>query len=207
MTFVHPLVLLALLGIPLLAWWYASQQRQRERAASAFVAPALSPSVAPRRPRWRRHAPMLVFAIALAVLIVAAARPQRSVAEPVTDGAIMLADDVSSSMQSTDVAPSRKGRPTAPRATSWRVFRARSRSGCSSSPGRRPCCSRRPTDHALTQAGLARRVRTSGGTAIGDAITTAINELRSVPRVRGQAPAGRDRADLGRRLERRHRAR
>ena len=37
---------------------------------------------------------MMVFALALAVLIVAAARPQRSVAEPVTDGAIMLADDV-----------------------------------------------------------------------------------------------------------------
>ena len=94
MTFVHPLVLLALLGIPLLAWWYAGQQRHREQAASAFVVPALIPSVAPRRPRSRRHIPMLLFALALAVLIVAAARPQRSVAEPVTDGAIMLADDV-----------------------------------------------------------------------------------------------------------------
>ena len=190
MTFVHPLVLLALLGIPLLAWWYASQQRHRERAASAFVAPALSPSVAPRRPRWRRHVPMLLFAIALAVLIVAAARPQRSVAEPVTDGAIMLADDSSSSMQSTDVAPSREG--AAHRAASHFVANVPSAVQVGLLEfARTPTVLQSPTtDHALTQAGLARRVRTSGGTAVGVAITTAINELRSVPRVAGKRPPG-----------------
>ena len=38
---------------------------------------------------------MLAFALAAAILIAAAARPQHSVAVPVTDGAIMLANDVS----------------------------------------------------------------------------------------------------------------
>jgi Ca-activated chloride channel homolog len=188
MTFVHPLALLGLLGIPVLAWWYASQQRRRARAASAFVAPALGESVAPRRPRWRRHVPMLAFALALAVLIVAAARPQRSVAKPVTDGAIMLADDASSSMQSTDVAPSREG--AAHRAASHFLANVPSAVQVGLLEfARTPTVLQSPTtDHALTQAALARPVRTSGGTAVGDAITTAINELRSVPRVAGKRP-------------------
>ncbi|HYC21243.1 MAG TPA: BatA domain-containing protein, partial [Candidatus Bathyarchaeia archaeon] len=107
MSFLHPAVLVALLAIPLLVAWYVSQQRRRGRAAAAFAAPALSASVAPRRPRWRRHVPMLAFALALVVMIVAAARPQRTVAEPVDTASIMLANDTSGSMAATDVKPSR----------------------------------------------------------------------------------------------------
>lgn len=190
MTFVHPLVLLALLGIPLLAWLYARHQRQRERSASAFVVPALSASVAPRRPRWRRHVPMLLFALALAVLIVAAARPQRSFARPVTNGAIMLADDASSSMNATDVAPSRE--KAAHRAASDFLGRVPSAIEVGLLEfSRTPTVLQSPTsDHALTRAALARPVRTSGGTAVGVAIATAINELRSVPRVAGKRPPG-----------------
>ena len=64
-------------------------------------------SVAPRRPGFRRHLPMLAFALALAVLIIAAAKPQRTVAVPVERASIMLVTDVSGSMEATDVKPSR----------------------------------------------------------------------------------------------------
>ena len=107
MSFGAPLVLLALVGVPLLLLVYRGEQRRRERAATAFVTQPLIPSVAPDRPGWRRHAPMLVFGLALIVLVIAAARPQHSVAVPVTDGAVMLANDTSSSMASKDVPPSR----------------------------------------------------------------------------------------------------
>ena len=50
---------------------------------------------------------MLVFALALAALVVAAAKPQKTVAVPVERASIMLATDVSGSMQATDVAPNR----------------------------------------------------------------------------------------------------
>jgi Ca-activated chloride channel family protein len=76
MTFANALVLLALLALPLLVAWYGRQQRQRARAAEAFVAPKLTPSVAPHRPRWRRHLPM--FAFALALVLLAAAGSARS---------------------------------------------------------------------------------------------------------------------------------
>jgi Ca-activated chloride channel family protein len=188
MSFANPPVLIALLGIPLLVWWYAGQQRRRARSASTFVTPALTESVAPHRPRWRRHLPMLAFALALGVLIVAAARPQRTVAKPVTDGAVMLADDASSSMQATDVAPSRLR--SALRAA--RRFLADVPS--TDQVGllqfaRTPTVLQSPTaDHALTEAALGRVPRTSGGTAVGEAILAAIHELTSLRRIGGKRP-------------------
>jgi Ca-activated chloride channel family protein len=189
MSFASPLVLLALLAIPLLITWYLGQQRRRAQAAAAFVAPALSASVAPRRPRWRRHAPMIAFALALALLIAAAARPQRSVAVPVTSGAIMLANDVSSSMQATDVAPSRLG--AAERADERFLATVPSTVQVGLLEfAKTPVVLQSPTtDHALTGAAFA-QFHTSGGTAVGDAILTAVQELKNLPRVHGKLPPG-----------------
>lgn len=190
MSFVNPLVVLGLLAIPVLIAWYAGQQRHREKAASAFVARRLAESVAPRRPRWRRHMPMLAFLLALTVLIVAAARPQRSLAKPVTDGAVMLADDISSSMQATDVAPSRLR--AAERAA--RRFLADVPSAVQVGLlefARRPTVLQSPTgDHAVTSTALRQTPRTSGGTAVGQAILVAMGELAHVPRVAGKLPPG-----------------
>lgn len=190
MSFADPVVLLGLLAIPLLVCWYAGRQRRRAHLASAFVAPHLTDSVAPHRPRWRRHIPMLAFLLALAVLIVAAARPQRSVAKPITAGAVMLADDISSSMQATDVAPSRLG--AAQRAAKHFLSKVPS----SVQVGLlefswAPTVLQSPTsDHAITTAAVARVPQTSGGTAVGEAILTAASELRSVPRIGGKLPPG-----------------
>ena len=107
MSFASPFMLVGLLLVPVVVIAYVRQQRHRRKAAAAFAAPALLSSVAPRRPGWRRHAPMAVFLLALAALVVAAAKPQRTVAVPVERAAIMLATDVSGSMQATDVKPSR----------------------------------------------------------------------------------------------------
>src|SRR5437588_2034359 len=166
MSFADPVLLLGLLAIPLLVRWYAARQRRRAQAASAFVAPHLIESVAPRRPRWRRHLPMLAFALALAVLIAAAARPQRSVAKPRSEGAVVLADDVSSSMQATDVTPSRlraaqraakRFLSEVPRAVQVGLIEFDWSPTVLQSP---------VTDHALTLAALERVPRTSGGTAV-----------------------------------------
>ena len=189
MSFASPLVLLGLLALPLLIRWYLGQQRRRVRAASAFVAPALTESVTPRRPRWRRHAPMLVFVLALAVLIAAAARPQRSVAVPVTNGAIMLANDVSSSMRATDIAPSRLGAGERAAKRFLAAVPSTVQVGLIEF-ARTPVVLQSPTtDHSLTSAAFA-QLHTSGGTAVGVAILTAVHELRSVPLVAGKRPPG-----------------
>ena len=53
MSFATPLVLLALLVLPLLGIWYAAEQQRRTRTALAFTSAKLTSSVAPCRPGWR----------------------------------------------------------------------------------------------------------------------------------------------------------
>jgi Ca-activated chloride channel family protein len=189
-SFSSPFVLVGLVAIPALAAWYFGQQRRRRGAAAAFAAPLLNDSVAPRRPGWRRHAPMLVFAIAIALLIAAAAKPQRTIAVPVNSAAIVLATDVSSSMSATDVRPSRL--EAAKRAAS--TFAAGVPSGVQVGVmefARRPVLLQSPTtNHALTQGAIAGLHPGGGGTAIGDALTTALHVLTTLPRKEGKRVPG-----------------
>ena len=67
----------------------------------------MSASVVPRRPGWRRHAPLALAGLAIAALIGALARPQVSFAVPAEQATIVLTMDHSGSMAATDVAPSR----------------------------------------------------------------------------------------------------
>jgi Ca-activated chloride channel homolog len=187
MSFASPLVLLALLGIPLLMQWYAREQRRRSKAAAAFVAPALTASVAPRRPRWRRHLPMLAVAIALAVLIVAAARPQTTSAVAVTDGAVMLANDVSSSMRSTDVSPSRLGAAQHAAARFLAGVPGSVRVGLLEFNQKATVLQSPTADHSLTRDALA-QLRAGGHTAVGDAINTSMRALAALRSQNGKRP-------------------
>jgi Ca-activated chloride channel family protein len=188
-SFVWPLALLGLLAVPLLAWWYLTEQRRRTRAAEAFVTARLRPSVAPRGPRWRRHIPMIAFAVALAALIVAAARPQRSVAVPVTDGAVMLVDDVSSSMAATDVAPSR----IAAARHAAEVFLAHVPSTVRVGLlafNQTPQLLQSPTTDRSSVSGAFAGLRAGGHTAIGDAIDAAVRSLKGLRGAGGKRPPG-----------------
>jgi Ca-activated chloride channel homolog len=107
MSFESPWFLLALALVPLALAGYLRIERRRRRATEAFAAPALLASVAPNRPGWRRHAPMVVYVIALAVLALALARPHATVAVPRERASVVLAIDQSGSMEARDVSPSR----------------------------------------------------------------------------------------------------
>jgi Ca-activated chloride channel homolog len=187
MTFLHPLMLVALVAIPLMVWWYVAQQGRRAKAASAFAAPALGASVAPSRPRWRRHAPMLVFALALAVLIVAAARPQRVVAVPVNTASIILVNDTSGSMAATDVSPSRL-RAAQRAATSFLASVPGSvRVGLVEFNSKVSVLQSPTTEHSLVRSALG-QLRVTGGTAIGDAIRTSLRLATSGKRPGAKQP-------------------
>ncbi len=189
MSFLHPAVLVALIAIPLLIGWYVGQQRRRARAAAAFSAPALAASVTPRRPRWRRHVPMLAFALALAVLILAAARPQRTLAVPVDTASIMLANDTSGSMAATDVSPTRLA--AAEKAANRFLTKVPGsvRVGLLEFNTTVALLQSPTTDHALVSSALT-QLRVTGGTAIGDALRTALHTLSTVPREGGKRPPG-----------------
>ncbi|HEU4702473.1 MAG TPA: VWA domain-containing protein [Conexibacter sp.] len=188
-SFGAPLVLLALLALPLLLVWYLQQQRARRTAAAAFAAPQLLPSVAPRRPRWRRHLPMLAFALALALLVLAAARPQRTVAVPIERASIMLATDVSGSMLATDVSPSRLiAAKRAARAFLERVPKAVNVGVLAFN--NHATVLQSPTRNRADARIAIERMAVSGGTATGEAIASAMTALHNVPREGGRRPPG-----------------
>jgi Ca-activated chloride channel homolog len=107
MTFREPAVLLGLALLPVALLAYVAIQARRRHDAAAFGNPALLPNVLTGRPGWRRHAPAALLLLALAALIVAIARPQRSVAAPQRAATVVLVNDVSGSMRAEDVDPDR----------------------------------------------------------------------------------------------------
>jgi len=187
MSFAAPLVLLGLLGLPLLAVMYVGEQRTRVSAAAAFASPSVQASVAPNRPRWRRHLPMLAILIAIALLILAAARPQRTVAVPVERASIMLATDVSGSMTAKDVQPTRLDAAKAagrrfveqvPKRVNVGVMAFNDIARVLQSP----TTDRQAVNTAITG------MTSSGGTATGNAIDTAVSVLRRAPGKGGKRP-------------------
>ena len=55
----------------------------------------------------RRHLPLALYGLALAAVAIALARPEATVAVPEERAAVVLATDISGSMEATDVQPSR----------------------------------------------------------------------------------------------------
>lgn len=189
MSFERPWLLLGLALLPVAVWIYADLQRRRERAAEAFATRPLLASVAPVRPGRRRHAAMAAYGLALAALVVALARPQTTVAVPVEQASIVLATDVSGSMTATDVQPTR----IAAVREAARRFVEEVPSGVNIGLiafNQRARVLQAPTkDRQVVLTSIA-RLTPSGGTAMGDALASALRLLDRRPRLGGRrAPA------------------
>ena len=107
MTFLWPEFLWLLLALPLLVVLYVWLLRRKKKmalryASLSIVKEALGPGQA-----IRRHIPPALFLLAVAAMLIAAARPQALVMLPSNQQTIILAMDVSGSMRATDVKPSR----------------------------------------------------------------------------------------------------
>ena len=107
MSFIWPAGLLLLLTVPLALGIYLLVLRRRRRQAVTYSSLALLRAAVPRRSRWRRHVPIALLLLGLAVLAVASARPQITSKVPKSQTTIILALDESGSMCSTDVYPDR----------------------------------------------------------------------------------------------------
>jgi len=105
--FLSPIWLLALLPVLFLAGVYVWRQLRRRAFAVEFTNVGLLRNHVPKGIGARRHAAAGVFLIALATLAFGMARPSIDHKEPLERATIMLAIDVSLSMQATDVQPSR----------------------------------------------------------------------------------------------------
>ena len=105
--FLSPWWLLTLLPVVLTAAAYVFRQFRRRQYAMRFTNVDLLRTLAPRGLGWRRHVSALAFLLSLLGLSLAIARPSVDKKEPLERATVILAIDVSLSMEADDVAPTR----------------------------------------------------------------------------------------------------
>jgi Ca-activated chloride channel homolog len=105
--FLEPWWLLTLLPVLAMAGAYVWRQFRKRQYAMRFTNVDLLRTLAPKGLGWRRHVSAAAFLLMLGALAAATARPSVDTEEPLERATVMLAIDVSLSMQAQDVEPSR----------------------------------------------------------------------------------------------------
>ena len=107
MTFFWANMLWLGLVLPVLVLAYLVILRRKHKSALRYANLGLVKEAVTAGPRFRRHIPPLLFLFALAMLVLAIARPAAVVTLPSQRETIVLAMDVSGSMRARDVDPRR----------------------------------------------------------------------------------------------------
>jgi Ca-activated chloride channel family protein len=106
MSFLWPDLLWLCLLLPVLGLGHRWRMRHA-RGAPAAAAAFMQRNVISCAPRWQRRVSPALLLLALALLVVAMARPTATLTLPTRERTIILALDVSGSMEAADVAPNR----------------------------------------------------------------------------------------------------
>ena len=179
MTFAEPAFLIGLLAVPLAIAGYLLIQRRRARYVVRFTNVDLLANLVPRAPAWRRHVPATLYVVAMTALVVALARPSAVLAVPREDATIVLAMDVSGSMEATDVSPTRLDSARQAARTFVDQLPATFRVGLVTFGTSAQVLVAPTTDRAEIRAALD-SLQAGGGTALGDAIGRSLDVAKSV---------------------------
>jgi len=107
MSLLSPNMLWLLAILPLLVLAYVALLRRGKKVAVRFANLGILKAALGPGQKIRRHLPPAVFLVAMAIAIVAIARPTAVLTLPSQRATIILAMDVSGSMRATDVEPQR----------------------------------------------------------------------------------------------------
>lgn len=186
MTFQQPAFLLGLLLVPVLGALYLLAQRRRRLYTMRFTNLALLQSVMGARPSFRRHVPPALFLLGATGLLLAMAGPILNLEVARSDARVMLVVDVSGSMQATDVQPTRLDGARAAARTLIDQLPGSARVGLvsfnTSATLQSPLTDNRDQVKAALDGLYA-----NGGTAIGDGIALAVQQL--APNAQAASPA------------------
>lgn len=174
--FMYPALLPALLLVPLLAGLYVLAQRRRRRYALRYASLTLVRDALGKGPGWKRHVPPALFLIALTAMLVALARPQSVVTLPREEGTVILAMDVSGSMQADDMAPNRMEASKAAATVFVEKQSETARIGVVSFTDNAAIVQAPTDDKDAVKAAIA-RLRPQRGTAIGRGILTSLEAI------------------------------
>jgi Ca-activated chloride channel family protein len=177
MSFREPLLLLGLALVPLALAAYVVAQRRRRRYAVRYTNVDVLASVAARG-NWTRHIPALLALLALTALLVALARPERTVAAEQHQAIVVMVTDVSGSMRATDVQPDRlTAAKQAGHALADKLPRD-FRLGLVGFSHTASLLVEPTTDKQRVRAGVD-ALRPSGGTAMGDGLALGLEAARA----------------------------
>lgn len=107
MHFLWPQYLWLMAALPLLILLYVWLLRRKKKMAVRYASLSIVKEAMGRGQTFRRHIPPALFLLAMAAMLLAAARPVAVITLPSTQQTIILAMDVSGSMRATDVQPNR----------------------------------------------------------------------------------------------------
>jgi Ca-activated chloride channel homolog len=172
------LVLLAVVAAAVVA--YVVMQTRRSTYAMRFTNVDLLASVAPRRPGWRRHLPAGLFVVALIAMVIAWAGPTTTTTVPVERATVILAIDVSLSMQAEDVEPDRLRAAQAAALDFLTVVPPELNVGLVTFSGSATIAVPPTTDRDLVAESIE-RLQLAERTAIGEAIFASLDAIRLVP--------------------------
>jgi Ca-activated chloride channel homolog len=177
MTFLSPIWLVTLLPVAALALAYVMVQRRRHRYAVRFASLPMLERVIPRRPGWRRHVPATLVLVALTVLGLAAARPEVALRVPFDRATVVVAIDTSGSMGATDVPPTRLEAAKAAAEAFVEDLPDTVNVGVVSFAGSSSVLAAPTTDHDQVQRQIRGLDLSGGGTAIGEAVFSSLEEV------------------------------
>ncbi|MET8825344.1 VWA domain-containing protein [Streptomyces sp. NPDC004610] len=179
MSLTSPVWLVLLLPLLALIAAYVAVQRRRTQYAVRFTNLDLLDKVAPRRPGRRRHIPAAAFCAALALLVVGFARPVTEVQVPRERATIVVAFDVSASMEATDIAPTRFEAAREAALAFVDQLPEQFNAGLVPFSGSATVAVAPTTDREALRAAI-RRLTTGEGTAIGEAVVAARGAIRAL---------------------------
>lgn len=175
MNFLWPQTLWLMLALPLLPALYLWLLRKRGKPALRLSSLSVARAASSGR-HWRRHIPPALFLLALAVLLLALARPTAQVALPWAKSTIMLAIDVSLSMRVRDVKPTRMVAAQEAARTFLREVPTHIDVGIVTFAGTALVAQQATTDRP-SLIGAIDAIQMQYGTAIGSAIVLCLAEL------------------------------
>jgi Ca-activated chloride channel homolog len=168
-----------LLFIPLLGLIYVLSLRRRRPSGVRYSSLALIKDAEPGSSRVRRHLPFVVLLAAFAALIVALSRPVAVAAVPTNQTTIILTIDVSGSMCSSDIPPSRLEAAEAAASKFIDSQAASVRIGLVAFSSYAQLIQAPTNDKAALHAALS-SLATGRRTAIGDGILASIDAISDV---------------------------
>jgi len=180
--FTTPLWFLLLVVVAALAVGYVWMQRRRRRQVLRFANLAMLERVAPKRQGWWRHLPVALLLAALVLFTLALTGPTAEQKVPRNRATVLLVIDVSLSMRSTDVVPTRADAASAAVRTFVDGVSGGTRLAIVSFSSAASVVQPLTDDKDVARDAIGRIPPPNGGTAIGDALATAARLLPATGR-------------------------